>query len=66
METKNAIIQNLTVSLADMVRLLMDTTSKLNENLDENIAIIKTININLESLRSQIVIIQQTVDSYEK
>lgn len=66
MESKNAIIQNLTVSLANMVRLLMDTANKLNESLDENIATIKTININLESLRSQIVIIQQAVDSYEK
>lgn len=64
METKNTIIQNFAGSLMDATNAVFSTTSRLAENKDENDAIIKTLNVLVESVRSQTVILQQAIDEY--
>ena len=64
MDTKNTIIQNYANSLVDAASAVAGKTTYLNDNVDENIATIKTINILLESVRSQTVILQQEIDKY--
>ena len=66
METKNAIINNHSNTLVNMVNTLTITVNTLSDNLEEDQAIMKTLNVILESLRSQIVIIQQDIDNYSK
>lgn len=65
METKN-IINNYSVSLVTMINSLTATVNILGDNADENRATMKTLNVILESLRSQITIIQQAVDDYNE
>lgn len=64
METKNIIIQNYARALVDASNMISNTTINFNDNLDENAAIIKTLNVLVESLRSQTVIIQGALDNY--
>ena len=64
METKNIIIANYGVALSNIVGNLNIAISGLNDNPNENEATIKTINVLLESVRSQTVLLQQAVDSY--
>ena len=64
METKNIIIANYGVALSNIVGNLNIAINGLNDNPDENVATIKTINVLLESVRSQTVLLQQAVDSY--
>lgn len=64
METKNIIIANYGGALSNIVGNLNIAIAGLNDNPDENAATIKTINVLLESVRSQTVLLQQAVDSY--
>lgn len=64
METKNIIINNYAASLLGMVGSVNDATSRLNDNIDESKAIITTINVLLESVRSQTVLLQNAIDKY--
>ncbi len=64
METKNVILANYARSISDASNTISLTVSTLNDNADENAAIIKTLNVLVESLRSQTVLIQQALDSY--
>lgn len=64
METKNIIINNYAMALGNLVSNLAGTAGLLNDNPDENTATIKTLNVILESVRSQTVLIQGALDSY--
>ena len=64
METKIIIINNYAASLLGMVGSVNDATSRLNDNIDESKAIITTINVLLESVRSQTVLLQNAIDKY--
>lgn len=64
METKNVILANYGGALSNIVGNLNIAISGLNDNADENAATIKTVNVLLESVRSQTVLLQQAVDSY--
>lgn len=64
METKNTILSNCAKSLAGMIANFNDTVSTLGDNVDENTAIIATLNVLLESVRSQTVLTQQELDKY--
>lgn len=64
METKNIIIVNYSNSLAESISIVAAKSGSLNDNMAENLAIIKTINVLLESVRSQTVILQQAIDEY--
>lgn len=64
METKNTIINNYAASLMGMVGSVNEATSRLNDNVDESKAIIATINVLLESVRSQTVLLQNAIDKY--
>lgn len=66
METKNLIINNHSNTLVNMVNTLTITVNTLSDNLEENQGTMKTLNVILDSLRSQIVIIQQDIDNYSK
>lgn len=64
METKNIIIGNYGVALSNIVGNLNIAIGGLNDNPDENAATIKTLNVLLESVRSQTVLLQQAIDNY--
>lgn len=65
METKNVIIQQYARSIVDAAVTISNTTNNFVENaINENNAIVKTLNILVESLRSQTVIFQGALDSY--
>lgn len=64
METKNLIISNYANALVNMCGAFSGTALTLNTNNDENAATIKTLNVLLESVRSEIVLIQSALDSY--
>lgn len=65
METKNTIIQNFAVSLVNAASVTQEKTMLLNDNPDENAATIKTLNVLIESVRSQTVLLQQAIDAYK-
>lgn len=64
METKNTIIQNYAQAILTTVMDLTSTTERLNDNKDENIGVVKILNVILESIRSHTVLIQQELDNY--
>lgn len=64
METKNIIIANQAQSLIEATENIMSCVSKLADNADENIATIRTLNVLVESLRSQTVLMQGEIDDY--
>ena len=64
METKNEIIRNYAVSLVDAVNAVYSVALRLADNKDENDAFIKTLNVLLDSVRSQTVLVQQAIDEY--
>ena len=65
METKNVIIQQYARSIVDAAITIENTTNNFADSAsDENNAIVKTLNILVESLRSQTVIFQGALDSY--
>lgn len=65
METKDIIIRNFAKSLVDAANAVFLKTTTLNDNFDENSAIIETVNVLLESVRSQTVLIQSSIDEYK-
>ena len=64
METKNAIIVNYANTLSVTVHNMIDVANTMHDNADENRATLKTLNVLLESVRSQTVNIQNAVDNY--
>lgn len=66
METKNMNIRNHINALAEMISLLSISCSALNDKEDENRETIKTLNVILNSIRSETVLIQAAVDEYFK
>lgn len=64
METKNTIIQNYALNIIDSSNSISFVSKTLNDNNDENAATIKTLNVLLECLRSQIVLLQGVIDTY--
>jgi len=64
METKNIILANYSTALTNIVGNFAININALNDNPDENSATVKTANVLLESIRSQIVLIQQALDGY--
>lgn len=64
METKNVIIVNYADALVTATNDVTSCAAKLNDNIDENKAIIATLNVLLESVRSQTVLLQQAIDKY--
>lgn len=65
METENIIIQNYANSLVDAANSASGKALFLSGNPDENAATIKTMNVLLESVRSQTVLLQQAIDAYK-
>lgn len=64
METKNTIIKNFAQTVGTVSCDLSSTAEMLNDNADESVAIIATLNVILESMRSHIVLLQQALDNY--
>ena len=64
METANINIQNFASALAAMANNVSGVAVMLNDNMDENAATIRTLNVQIESVRSELVILQNAVDSY--
>ena len=65
METKNAIILNYASALANASsNATMYANSFTADNEQENLAIIATLNVVLEAIRSHTVLLQQALDSY--
>lgn len=64
METKNLIIQDFGQDLQDVVSLVVNKTYRLNDNAEENLATIRTLNALLESVRSATVTLQDAIDKY--
>lgn len=64
METKNAIILSYANALQTTANNATMYSSALGANVDENKAIIATLNVVLESIRSQTVLLQQALDNY--
>ena len=64
MEEKDNIICVYARTIYDASNSLMNNAMTLSENKSENGAIIKTLNVQLESLRSYIVLMQQAIDAY--
>lgn len=65
METENIIVQNFAKSLVDAAIMTSEKANSLTNNADENAAIIKTMNVLIESVRSQTVLLQQAIDTYK-
>ena len=65
METKNIIIANQAQSLIVATENIMSCISKFSDNADENAATIRTLNVLVESLRSQTVLMQGEIDNYK-
>ena len=65
MDTNNIIIQNFANSLVDASSYTASKAAMLGNNNDENIAIIKTLNVLIDSVRSQTVLLQQAIDNYK-
>ena len=66
METKNVIIQNYARSIVDAAINISNTAGTFNDNVDENTAIVRTLDVLIESLRSQTAIIQSAIDTYHE
>ena len=64
METKNTIIRNYANSLNEAACSVNASACTLGDSEAENIALIKTLNVLVESVRSQTVILQQALDNY--
>lgn len=65
METKNAIINNYISALTDTGEILAKNGNSLtSDNMDENTATLRTLNVLLETIRAQLVNIQNAIDTY--
>lgn len=65
METNNKIISNYANSLNNAAIIILNTVANLNDSEEENNATIRTVNVLLESLRSQTIILQNAIDNYK-
>lgn len=65
METKNVIVYNFAVAVLNAANSIVGSAGSLSDNADENKATIKTLNVLVESLRSQTVLLQSELDKYE-
>lgn len=65
METKNTIIMNDVTCLLNIVNTLISTVQVLGDNPDENLGIIASADVILESVKTECVIIQRDFDNYK-
>lgn len=65
MDTNNIIIQNYANAISMTASDITAYAEKLKDNIDENKAIIATLNVVIESLRSHTVLLQQALDNYK-
>lgn len=65
METKNEILLKYAGSLVDATNAVFNSVATLGDDVEVNLAIIRTINVLTESLRSSTVIFQNAVDEYK-
>lgn len=64
MGEKNVVINDYVGSLLTMVGNLNNTLSKLVDNVDVNTGVIKTADIQITAINSQIVVLQSELDNY--
>ena len=64
METNNAIINNYANAVSMTASDITLYAGSLRDNIDENKAVIATLNVIVESMRSHIVLLQQALDKY--
>lgn len=64
METKNAILVNYAQALTNTVGNILAYAGSMGDNLEENLSYIKTLDVQMESLRGQTVLLQQALDNY--
>lgn len=65
METKNEILVNYGMSVINAAQSVYNSICDLTDDAEKNLAVIKTVNVLLECLRSQTVILQGAVDEYQ-
>lgn len=66
METKNIILSNYATALVNLAANFSGTVNTMGDNMEQNIATVKTLNILLESVRAQTTIIQNALDTYSE
>lgn len=64
METENAIIQMCAGAVAKSASDVLDASALFTDNNDENNVVVASLNVELDALRSHIVLLQQKLDSY--
>lgn len=64
METKNIIINNLSLAVFNAANSIVGASGSLSDNAEEDASTIKTLNVLVESLRSQTVLLQSELDNY--
>lgn len=62
---KNVIITNFSNSLVDSAVLISSKAANLNDDMISNESIIATLNVLVESLRSQTILLQNALDEYK-
>ena len=65
MKTNNDIIKGFAISLNDATAAVVSKSVMMGDDENENDAIIKTLNVLIESVRSQTVLLQQAIDAYK-
>ena len=65
METENAIIRGYAGAIFATSEDAVNYTVGLGEDLEQNKAIIATLNVVLEAIRSHTVLLQQALDNYK-
>lgn len=64
METKNIILADYSNTITVSCHTFTETVMTLGANEEENTAILRSLNVLLESIRSQVVNIQNVIDHY--
>lgn len=64
MNIKNSIIQRYATSIVEAANYINNSAFSFTDSSDENTAIIKTLNVLIDSLRSQTVLLQNEIDNY--
>lgn len=65
MDTKNTIIQNFAQCINVTANDIYNTTAMLKDNEEENAALVSSLNVWLETMRSNVVLLQQALDKYK-
>ena len=65
MDTENAVIRSYTRAVSAAGNDAVTYATELGEDVEQNKAIIATLNVVLEALRSHIVLLQQALDNYK-